>query len=89
MNCENGRGRIKVGIESESLMATQIDLQYVSNAEGQPVAVIVPIDVWHEIESSRETAYLLKSDAMKRRLLEAKERTEGTSLEDAREKLGI
>ena len=89
MNCENGRGRIKVGIESEALMATQIELQYVSNAEGQPVAVIVPIDVWHEIESSRETAYLLKSDAMKRRLLEAKERTEGISLEDAREKLGI
>ena len=72
--------------EGEALMT---DLQYVSNAEGQPVAVIVPIDVWHEIESARETAYLLKSDAMKRRLLEAKERTEGISLEDAREKLGI
>jgi hypothetical protein len=49
----------------------------------------VPIDLWHEIESARETAYLLKSDAMKRRLLEATERTEGISLEDAREKLGI
>ena len=70
-------------------MATQTELQYVSNAQGQPVAVIVPIDVWHEIESVRETAYLLKGDAMKRRLLEAKERTEGISLEDAREKLGI
>ena len=69
--------------------ARMTELQYVSNAEGQPVAVIVPIDVWHEIESSCETAYLLKSDAMKRRLLEAKERTEGISLEDAREKLGI
>ena len=72
--------------ESEALMT---ELQYVSNAEGQPVAVIVPIDVWHEIESSRETAYLLKSDAMKRRLLEAKERTDGISLEDASEKLGV
>lgn len=70
-------------------MPTQTDLQYVSNREGEPVAVIVPIDLWHEIESARETAYLLRSDAMKRRLLDAKERTEGISIEDAREKLGI
>lgn len=70
-------------------MPTQVDLQYVSNREGEPVAVIVPIDLWREIESARETAYLLKSDVMKRRLLEAKERTEGISIEDAREKLGI
>lgn len=70
-------------------MPTQTDLQYVSNREGEPVAVIVPIDLWHEIESARETAYLLKSDAMKRRLLEAKERSEGISIEEAREKLGI
>ena len=70
-------------------MTTQTELQYISNAAGQPVAVIVPIEVWHEIESERETAYLLKSDTMRRRLLEAKERTEGISIEDAREKLGI
>lgn len=70
-------------------MTTQTDLQYVSNREGEPVAVIVPIDLWHEIESARETAYLLKSDAMKRRLLDAKERSEGISIEEAREKLGI
>lgn len=70
-------------------MATQIDLQYISNAAGQPVAVIVPIEVWQEIESERETAYLLKSEAMRRRLLEAKERSEGISVEDVREKLGI
>ena len=67
-------------------MVAQIELQYVSNAEGQPVAVIVPFEVWHEIEAARETAYLLKSDTMKRRLLEAKERTEGVSSEEAREK---
>ncbi len=70
-------------------MSTQTDLQYVSNREGEPVAVIVPIDLWHEIESARETAYLLQSDAMKRRLLDAKERSEGISIEEAREKLGI
>jgi hypothetical protein len=42
-----------------------------------------------EIESERETAYLLKSATMKRRLLDAKERQEGISIEEAREKLGI
>jgi len=40
-------------------------------------------------EAERETAYLLKSEAMKARLLAAKNRTEGISLEDARAKLGI
>ncbi|PYQ58103.1 MAG: prevent-host-death protein [Acidobacteria bacterium] len=66
-----------------------IDLQYVSDEEGNPTAVIVPIDVWREISSERETAYLLQSEAMKRRLLEARERREGVSLEEVREKLGI
>jgi hypothetical protein len=51
--------------------------------------VIVPIELWHEIASERETAYLLKSEAMKKRLLEAKNRTEGVSLEDACAQLGI
>jgi hypothetical protein len=42
-----------------------------------------------EMESERETAYLLKSETMKRRLLEAKERQHGISLEEACEKLGV
>jgi len=66
-----------------------IDLQYVSDEEGNPTAVIFPIDLWREISSERETAYLLQSEAMKRRLLEARERREGMSLEEVREKLGI
>jgi len=66
-----------------------IDLQYVSDEEGNPTAVIVPIDLWREIASERETAYLLRSETMKRRLLEARERREGMSLEEVREKLGI
>ncbi len=70
-------------------MTTQTDIQYVSDAEGNPVSVIVPIDLWREIASERETAYLLKSETMKKRLLEAKNRSEGISLEEAREKLGI
>jgi hypothetical protein len=70
-------------------MAGASEVQYVSDADGKPLGVIVPIELWQEIESERETAYLLKSDAMKRRLLEAKQREEGISLEDARERLGI
>jgi PHD/YefM family antitoxin component YafN of YafNO toxin-antitoxin module len=70
-------------------MLTQTEVQYVSDAEGNPVGVLVPIDLWREIASERETAYLLKSDAMRQRLLDAKNRTEGISLEAARAQLGI
>jgi hypothetical protein len=70
-------------------MADTGDVQYVSDTDGKLVSVIVPIELWQEIESERETAYLLRSDTMKRRLLEAKEREQGISLEAAREKLGI
>ncbi len=70
-------------------MATQAQVQYVSDAEGEPVGVIVPIELWREIESERETAYLLKSPAMKQRLLAAKARTGGITLEEARAQLGV
>lgn len=65
------------------------EIQYVSDAEGNPVGVLVPIDLWREIASERETAYLLKSEAMRQRLLEAKNRNEGISLEAARAQLGV
>jgi PHD/YefM family antitoxin component YafN of YafNO toxin-antitoxin module len=70
-------------------MATESEIQYVSDAQGNAVSVLVPIELWRQIESERETAYLLKSAAMRQRLLDAKERTEGISVEDARAKLGI
>ena len=70
-------------------MTDQTEIQYVSDAEGNAVGVIVPIELWREIESEIETSYLLKSETMKQRLLEAKERQEGIPLEEAREKLGI
>lgn len=65
------------------------EIQYVSDETGKPVGVIVPIELWREIGSERETAYLLKSDEMKRRLLEAKGREEGIPFDEACEKLGI
>ena len=65
------------------------EIQYVADENGNTVAAIVPIELWREIESERETAYLLNSDTMKRRLLEARNREEGITLDEACEKLGI
>lgn len=70
-------------------MNTQVNIQYISDAEGNTTGVIVPIELWREIESEQETAYLLKSEAMKARLLEAKGRQQGISFEDACAQLGI
>jgi PHD/YefM family antitoxin component YafN of YafNO toxin-antitoxin module len=67
----------------------EAEIQYVSNESGEPTAVIVPISVWRDIESERETAYLLKSENMKRRLLEAKERQHGLSIDEAVDQLGV
>ena len=67
----------------------EAEIQYVSNESGEPTAVIVPISLWRDIESERETAHLLKSETMKRRLLEAKQRHQGPSLDETIERLGI
>ena len=67
----------------------QTEIQYISDGEGNPVSVIVPIELWREIASERETAYLLRCATMRQRLLDAKDRTEGVSLEAARAQLGI
>lgn len=66
-----------------------LQIQYISDEEGKPTGVIVPIEVWREITSERETAYLLQSEAMRRRLLEARQREGGIPFEAVREKLGI
>lgn len=65
------------------------DIQIVSNEAGEPTAVIVPIELWREIVSERETAYLLNSETMKQRLRAAIRRQEGLSVEVVVEKLGI
>ena len=65
------------------------NLQYVSDEKGDRIAVIVPIELWEELTGEDETSYLLKSETMKKRLLKAKDRQTGISLEEACEKLGI
>jgi PHD/YefM family antitoxin component YafN of YafNO toxin-antitoxin module len=64
-------------------------LQYVSDHNGNVTGVFVPIEVWREIEAELETRYLLQSEAMRKRLLEARKRDEGIPLEEALEKLGV
>ena len=68
---------------------SQVSIQYLSDENGERIAVVVPIALWREIESERETAYLLSSEVMKERLLTAKSRQRGMSLEEVGEKLGI
>ena len=65
------------------------NVQYIVDGKGKNTAVIVPIEVWDEIISESETSYLLKSEAMRKRLLEAKNRDEGIPFEEACQKLGI
>jgi hypothetical protein len=65
------------------------DIQIVSNEAGEATAVIVPIGLWREIASERETAYLLKSDTMRVRLQEALKRSTGISLDEAVAKLQL
>ena len=64
-------------------------VQYISDENNKVTGVIVPIDLWRELQSEKETAYLLKSEKMKQRLLEAKKRKEGIPFDEACEKLGV
>jgi hypothetical protein len=64
-------------------------IQYVADENNKITGVIVPIDLWREIHSEKETAYLLKGEAMKKRLLDAKDRKEGIPFDEACEKLGV
>jgi hypothetical protein len=68
---------------------SQISIQYLSDESGETIPAVVPISLWCEIESERETAYLLSSEVMKERLLAAKSRQGGMKLEEVCEKLGI
>jgi PHD/YefM family antitoxin component YafN of YafNO toxin-antitoxin module len=65
------------------------EIQIVSNEKGQPTAVIIPIEMWREIESERETDYLLKSETMKSRLVAALASTESIPFEAALEKVRV
>ncbi|MCP4720212.1 MAG: prevent-host-death protein [Desulfobacteraceae bacterium] len=64
-------------------------IQYISDDQDNVTGVIVPIDLWKEIKSEKETAYLLKSAAMKKRLINAKNQTKGIPFDKVCEDLGV
>jgi len=64
-------------------------IQYISDENNNVTAVIVPIELWQELQSEKETAYLLKSETMKKRLLEARKRKKGIPFDEARKRLGV
>ncbi len=64
-------------------------IQYISDENDNITGVIVPIELWREIQSEKETAYLLKSEKMKKRLIGARNRKEGIPLDKACKELGI
>ena len=72
--------------EGGSIMA---QIQYISDENNNVTAVIVPIELWQELQSEKETAYLLKSETMKKRLLEARKRKKGIPFDEARKRLGV
>lgn len=76
-------------LERQNEDVPEADIQLVTDEAGQPTAVIVPIALWREIASERETAYLFKSETMRQRLLAALERGSGVPLDDAAAKLGL
>ena len=72
-------------------------LQYVTDDTGNPTAVVLPIDEWdalltkiNALEPARDdTKYLLGSETMKKRLLEAKARRGGKTWEEVKDGLGL
>lgn len=65
------------------------EIQFLVNEDGEQTAAVVPIEIWREISSERETAYLLSSPAMKERLLAAINSTNDIPFDEAMAKLGL
>ena len=79
-----------------------MNLEYLTDASGSPRAVVVPMADWESMvekirfyegasQQNDETAYLLASETMKNRLLEAKQRLSepAKSWEEVKNALGI
>lgn len=79
-----------------------MNLEYLTDASGSPRAVVVPMADWESLmakmsyyesadKGEDETAYLLSSDAMKNRLLDAKKRLQepARSWDEVKNALGI
>jgi hypothetical protein len=86
---DNGRIAPSSGSLISGSAMTISELQYITDEHGHTTGVVVPIDLWREINSELETQHLLKSDTMRRRLLEAMARSGGMPFEEAITQLKI
>lgn len=68
---------------------SEVEVQFVANDHGDVTGVIVPIALWREVMAELETHHLLKSEAMKARLLEARAHTGGLDLGEVLGQLGL
>jgi hypothetical protein len=66
-----------------------LQVQYISDDQGEVTGVILPIQLWKDILGELETQHLLKSDTMRQRLLAAKQRAGGIAFEAALANLGL
>lgn len=74
-----------------------MSVQYITDETGKTAAVIIPLEAWetilrklYENEPERnDTAYLLQSETMKKRLIESMNRSGGKTWEEVRDALGI
>lgn len=64
-------------------------VQYISDDTGEVTGVILPIQLWQSILGELETQHLLKSEPMRQRLLEAKQRTTSIPMETVLTQLGL
>ena len=64
-------------------------LHYLTDEEGGITAVVVPIALWREVASELETQHLLRSPAMRERLVAALAREGGHSFDEVLERLGV
>jgi len=74
-----------------------MSVEYVIDESGQKKAAVIPISEWDALleiidsckRSEEETAHLLKSETMRKRLQEAKAGTGGRSLSEVKNALGL
>jgi hypothetical protein len=72
-------------------------VQYITDAKGRKKAAVVPIAEWEGVLSAlgaherreEETAHLLNSEVMRRRLAAARARAGGKTLEEVKDALGL
>jgi hypothetical protein len=70
-------------------VASLAEIAYVSDAEGNTVGVIVPMELWREIESERGNRLLVEERNDEAAVAGGEGATGGTSLEEACAELGV